>query len=55
MIEKDAQGHATLSTTGCSFDIGGISVEFHGGASWLYNLFDGSIASAIKDDLQDQV
>ncbi len=51
----DAQGHATLKTTACSLDIGHLGITFHGGASWLYNLFDSNIAGAIKSSLQGQV
>ena len=54
-IDKDKNGHATLRTTGCSLTVGDVSIEFHGGASWLYNLFDDTIASAVKDGMQDKV
>ena len=52
---NDTQGHATLKTTGCSLNIGNLDVKFHGGASWLYNLFDSNIESSIKSSLQEQV
>ena len=31
-VGADSEGHATLSTTGCSFSIGHLKVKFHGGA-----------------------
>ena len=54
-IGRDTKGHATLSSSACKFNIGHLDVNFHGGASWLYNLFDSNIASAIKGSLNDQV
>ena len=54
-IGRDAKGHATLSSSACKFNIGKLDVDFHGGASWLYNLFDSTIADAIKGSLNDQV
>ncbi|XP_065884847.1 bactericidal permeability-increasing protein-like isoform X2 [Dysidea avara] len=43
--------HFTIETTGCSINIGHLSVDFHGGASWLYNLFNDQIADSLKDSL----
>ena len=54
-IGRDTRGHATLSSTGCQFHIGSLDIHFHGGASWLYNLFDSTISGAIKDSLNGQV
>ncbi|KAI6654703.1 Lipopolysaccharide-binding protein-like [Oopsacas minuta] len=54
-IGKDAKGHATLSSSACQFSIGSLSIHFHGGASWLYNLFDSEIESAIKSSLNGQI
>lgn len=51
----DDNGHPTLKSTGCSLNIGGLKVHFHGGASWLYNLFDHNIADALKSSLKGQV
>ena len=54
-IGRDAKGHATLSSSACKFNIGSLDIHFHGGASWLYNLFDSQIASAIKGSLNGQI
>ena len=54
-IGKDSKGHATLSSSACKFSIGGLSIHFHGGASWLYNLFDSEIAGSIKGSLNGQI
>jgi len=32
LVGADSQGHATLSTTGCSLNIGNLDIHFHGGA-----------------------
>ncbi|KAJ8041435.1 Bactericidal permeability-increasing protein [Holothuria leucospilota] len=43
------------SSSDCSFYVGSVSVDIHGGASWLYNLFDDMIEDDIQDALNDQV
>lgn len=45
----------TVSTASCSGDIGKLDVHFHGGASWLYNLFDDLIEKEIKKSLNSQL
>ncbi|XP_019854891.1 PREDICTED: bactericidal permeability-increasing protein-like isoform X1 [Amphimedon queenslandica] len=55
VLGSDSSGHPTLKTTGCSFSIGGLHVTFHGGASWLYNLFSDNIADSLKSSLQGQL
>ncbi|XP_065180329.1 bactericidal permeability-increasing protein-like [Sycon ciliatum] len=54
VLGKDSSGHATVSAGSCHADIGHMDVKFHGGASWLYNLFSGSIASSLKGSLASQ-
>ena len=54
-IGKDPKGHATLSSSACKFNIGSLNIHFHGGASWLYNMFDSQIAGAIKGSLNGQI
>ena len=36
----------TVSVSKCSAGIGHLKIKFHGGASWLYNLFSSVIAGA---------
>ena len=55
MIGADSKGHATLSCSTCTLDIGSLDIKFHGGASWLYNLFSSYIADALKSSIQGQV
>jgi hypothetical protein len=45
----------TASVVGCQFDVQDVDVRFHGGASWLYNLFKGSVENSIKKSMQGQV
>ena len=48
-LGRDAtNGHATLSTSACSGDVGKVHVSFHGSSSWLYKLFDHNFESAMK-------
>lgn len=45
----------TVNTASCSSNIGKLDITFHGGASWLYNLFSGFIADALKSSLNGQI
>lgn len=45
----------TIKSTACSSTIGDVSIKFHGGASWLYNIFDHYVEKALKSNLQDTV
>jgi len=51
----DASGHVTISSTGCMCSIDSLKVRFHGGASWLYNLFSKQVARPIQKALQVQL
>lgn len=55
LIGADSKGHATLSCSTCSLNIGSLSIKFHGGASWLYNLFSDYISDQLKASIQGQV
>ena len=49
-VDKD--GRPTISSTGCSSHVGYLRIKFHGGASWLYNLFHKFVEKQIKSKLQ---
>lgn len=51
----DSAGHPSISSAGCSCSVGSVKIHFHGGASWLYNLFDHYIDGKIKGMLQDKL
>ena len=55
VITADSKGHATLSSTYCHLYIDKLDIHFHGGASWLYNLFSTYIADDVKHSIEDQV
>ncbi|XP_062517362.1 lipopolysaccharide-binding protein-like [Corticium candelabrum] len=52
--EMTANGQPTASVVRCEFNVQNVDVHFHGGASWLYNLFSGHVEKAIKTNLQSQ-
>ena len=48
-LGRDAtNGHATLTTSACSGDVGNVHVHVHGSSAWLYKLFDHKFESAMK-------
>ncbi|PIK39016.1 putative bactericidal permeability-increasing protein [Apostichopus japonicus] len=55
-IGVDATGRPTVysSSNDCAFYAGRVDITLHGGASWLYNLFDSEIADKIQDTLNHQ-
>lgn len=54
-LGADSTGHPTISAASCSSSIGDVNIHFHGGASWLYNLFDSYIDKKIRETLQDKL
>ncbi|XP_060081853.1 uncharacterized protein LOC132561140 [Ylistrum balloti] len=54
-IGTDSKGRPHIHASGCGVSIGSVSLTFHGGASWLYNLFSSEVADAIKSSLQGKV
>ncbi|XP_068450782.1 bactericidal permeability-increasing protein-like [Clinocottus analis] len=53
-IKADETGRPTVSTVSCAASVGSVSVKFHGGASWLYNLFRKFINKALENTLKKQ-
>ncbi|XP_049895081.1 bactericidal permeability-increasing protein-like [Epinephelus moara] len=54
-IKSDETGRPTVSSVNCAADVGSASIKFHGGASWLYNLFKNFIDKALRNALQKQI
>ncbi|XP_033754787.1 bactericidal permeability-increasing protein-like [Pecten maximus] len=54
-LSKDTNGRPHIKASGCGVSIGSVSLTFHGGASWLYNLFSSIVANDIKSALVGQV
>ena len=54
-VAADSTGHACLSTTYCHVYIDKLEIDFHGGASWLYDLFSSYISDDLKGSIETQV
>lgn len=54
-VAADSKGHGTLSSTYCHLYIDKLDIDFHGGASWLYNLFSSYIVDDLKGSIEKQV
>ncbi|XP_030585071.1 bactericidal permeability-increasing protein-like [Archocentrus centrarchus] len=54
-IKSDETGRPTVSTASCAATVGSATIKFHGGASWLYNLFKTFIDKALRNALQKQI
>jgi lipopolysaccharide-binding protein len=54
-VAADSTGHANLSVTFCHLSINDLHIDFHGGDSWLYNLFSKFISDDLKGSLDSQV
>ncbi|XP_028261849.1 bactericidal permeability-increasing protein-like isoform X2 [Parambassis ranga] len=47
-IRSDETGRPVVSSVNCAATVGSASIKFHGGASWLYNLFKSFIDKALR-------
>ncbi|XP_031136609.1 bactericidal permeability-increasing protein-like [Sander lucioperca] len=54
-IKSDETGRPVVSSVSCAATVGSASIKFHGGASWLYNLFKNFIDKALRNALQKQI
>uniref|UniRef100_A0A3P8XE80 Bactericidal permeability-increasing protein n=1 Tax=Esox lucius TaxID=8010 RepID=A0A3P8XE80_ESOLU len=54
-ILSDETGRPTVRGVNCEAIVGSASVKFHGGASWLYNLFSSFIDKALRSAMQKQI
>ncbi|KAI0219823.1 hypothetical protein LSAT2_028649 [Lamellibrachia satsuma] len=54
-LGMDKTGHATIHTTGCASSVFGMRVKFHGGASWLYNLFERNIKHTMERQISEKL
>ncbi|ELT87829.1 hypothetical protein CAPTEDRAFT_224086 [Capitella teleta] len=52
-IDSPTSGRPTIVSSSCADDVQKVKVKFHGGASWLYNLFDDNVAKSLKSNLKD--
>lgn len=54
-IKSDETGRPVVSSVNCAATVGSAKIKFHGGASWLYNLFRKFVDKAIRNALQKQI
>ncbi|KAK2862587.1 hypothetical protein Q5P01_002120 [Channa striata] len=54
-IKSDETGRPTVSSVNCEASVSSVSVKFHGGASWLYNLFTSFIEKALRNELAKKI
>ena len=54
-IGATAAGEPTVRSTGCTCHIDHVNIRLHGGASWLYNLFMGSVEGPLRNNLQRKI
>ncbi|KAG9260300.1 bactericidal permeability-increasing protein-like [Astyanax mexicanus] len=54
-VKSDDTGRPAVSGVNCAATVGQARVKFHGGASWLYNLFSDYIDKALRSALQKQI
>ncbi|XP_067266161.1 bactericidal permeability-increasing protein-like [Chanodichthys erythropterus] len=51
----DDAGHLSITTVSCSADIGGVNIQFHGGASIFFKPFVSSFRGIISDKIRKQI
>ncbi|XP_068598032.1 bactericidal permeability-increasing protein-like [Brachionichthys hirsutus] len=54
-ITSDNTGRPEVSSVECGATVGSAKIKFHGGASWLYNLFRKFIDKALRNQIQKQI
>ena len=54
-VTAASTGHAVLYPKYCHLYIDKLEIDFHGGASWLYDLFSSYISDDLKGSIEEQV
>ncbi|KAI4877671.1 hypothetical protein NFI96_021202 [Prochilodus magdalenae] len=54
-VKSDDTGRPVVSGVNCQAAVGSVNIKFHGGASWLYNLFTKYVDKALRSTLQKQI
>uniref|UniRef100_A0A667YMR8 Bactericidal permeability-increasing protein n=1 Tax=Myripristis murdjan TaxID=586833 RepID=A0A667YMR8_9TELE len=54
-VKSDETGRPVVNSVNCGATVGSAKIKFHGGASWLYNLFSKFIDQALRKALQKQI
>ncbi|XP_065830580.1 bactericidal permeability-increasing protein-like [Oscarella lobularis] len=55
IVGADASGQPNVSSKSCEFNIGHMSIDFHGTGSWFYNLFSNVISNDVKGVIEKSV
>ncbi|KAK3580325.1 hypothetical protein CHS0354_003560 [Potamilus streckersoni] len=51
----DPDGRPSIAGSGCSCEISGVNIDFHGGWAWLYNLISGFLEDNVRSTLRGQI
>jgi len=54
-VDATSNGKPHVAVTSCSGGIGGLSLHFHGGQAWLWNLAKGLLSSKLKKVVNDAI
>ncbi|XP_061543137.1 bactericidal permeability-increasing protein-like [Phycodurus eques] len=54
-VKRDETGRPQVSNVNCVATVGSVTIKFHGGASWLYNLFRKFLSKALRNALQKKI
>uniref|UniRef100_A0AAR2LJ67 Bactericidal permeability-increasing protein n=1 Tax=Pygocentrus nattereri TaxID=42514 RepID=A0AAR2LJ67_PYGNA len=54
-VKSDGTGRPMVSGVNCQAAVGSAKIRFHGGSSWLYNLFSKFVDQALRSTLQKQI
>ncbi|XP_067856769.1 bactericidal permeability-increasing protein-like [Heptranchias perlo] len=54
-MNRDATGRPSVRSATCKANIGNLDIKFHGGGSWLYNLFSSSLENPIRSSLNREI
>ncbi|XP_078411581.1 bactericidal permeability-increasing protein-like isoform X1 [Cetorhinus maximus] len=54
-MTRDNTGRPAVHNAGCTANVGSLDITFHGGASWLYNLFSSSLEGPIRSSLNREI
>ncbi|XP_013857152.1 bactericidal permeability-increasing protein [Austrofundulus limnaeus] len=54
-LGKDSDGHLSVSSLSCDAQVGDVDIQFHGGASWIFQPFVDHFKGHIVDMIQSQI
>ncbi|KAM6981800.1 bactericidal permeability-increasing protein [Tautogolabrus adspersus] len=54
-LGKDPYGHLSVTSVSCDAQVGGLDVQFHGGASWIIQPFVKHFKGRIKSEIQGKI